>query len=100
LSWFSFRSAPPSLPDLWQMIASSTSLLLFWLFWFPFHVVHLHHYLICGRWLHLQLHYYCFDCFGFPFRCLHLPRHALYFLLRFPSLFIYICIRCFPFKIL
>jgi hypothetical protein len=30
--------------------------------------------------LHLPLHYYCFDGLGFPFMCLHLLQHALYFL--------------------
>ncbi len=30
--------------------------------------------------LHLPLHYYCFDGLGFSYVCLHLHRHALYFL--------------------
>ncbi len=55
----------------------------------------LHHQLICGRGcllaLHLPLHYYCFDGLGFPFMCLHLLRHALYFLWMdfHPCLYIY-----------
>jgi len=36
-------------------------------------------------------HYYCFDGPGFPFMCLHLFRHALYFLVdRFSFFYIYI----------
>ncbi len=27
----------------------------------------------------LPFHYYCFDGLGFPFMCLHLFRHVLYF---------------------
>jgi hypothetical protein len=41
--------------------------------------------------LHLPFHYYYFDGLGFPFVCLHLLKHALYFLWMdfHPCLYIY-----------
>ncbi len=41
--------------------------------------------------LHLPLHYYYYDCLGFPFMCLHLLKHALYILWMdfHPCLYIY-----------
>jgi len=58
-------NAPPSLVDLWQKDSFLT--------------------------LGLLLHYYFFYCFGFPFMCLHLLQHALYFLWMdfHPCLYIY-----------
>jgi hypothetical protein len=66
-------SAPPSLIDLWQRMPFQHCLLL---------------------------HYYYFDGLGFPFMCLHLFQHALYFLWMdfHPCLYIYKGLHIFQYK--